>query len=99
MTPTRKRGATALLVVVMTLLCAGVGVGTWLLVRPSGPQPPRISAYSHGQLTRVGPYLYCNVLNMDDCQTPQSQGELRVNERFPVQLSVPNPIYRAPWGC
>ena len=86
-----------LLAGLMTLLCVGVGVGTWLLVRQPGPQRPEISAYSHGHLTRVGPYLYCNVLNLDDCQTPQTQGELPVSERYPVQLSVPDAIYRAPW--
>ncbi len=92
-----KKRRVALLAAVLTLVCAGVGFGTWLLVRPSGPQRPEISAYSHGHLTRVGPYLYCNVLNLDDCQSPQTQGELRVSERFPVQLSVPDVIYRAPW--
>lgn len=97
MKPARKRGVAVLLAALMALLCIGVGVGTWLLVRHSGPQRPEISAYSHGHLTRVGPYLYCNVLNLDDCQTPQTQGELRVNELYPVQLSVPDAIYRAPW--
>ncbi len=97
MKPAKKRGLAALLAALMTVLCIGIGVGTWVLVRHSGPLRPEISAYSHGQLTRVGPYLYCNVLNLDDCQTPQTQGELRVNERYPVQLSVPDAIYRAPW--
>lgn len=92
-----KRGVALLIAGLMTLLCVGAGVGTWLLVRPPGPQRPEISAYSHGHLTRVGPYLYCNVLNLDDCQTPQTQGELPVSERYPVQLSVPDAIYRAPW--
>jgi hypothetical protein len=92
-----KRGVAVLLAAVLTLLCVGVGVGTWLLVRHSGPELPEISAYSHGHLTRVGPYLYCNVLNLDDCQSPQAQGELRVSERYPVQLSVADAIYRAPW--
>ena len=55
------------------------------------------SAVCHGHLTRVGPYLYCNVLNLNDCQTPQSQGELHVSEDYPVQLSVPEAIERAPW--
>jgi hypothetical protein len=41
--------------------------------------------------------LYCNVLNLDDCQAPQTQGELPVSERYPVQLSVPEAISRAPW--
>lgn len=97
MKPARKRGVAVLLAGLMTLLCTGVGVGTWLLVRHSGQQRPQISAYSHGHLTRMGPYLYCNVLNLDDCQTPQTQGALRVSERYPVQLSVPDAIYRAPW--
>jgi uncharacterized protein DUF2771 len=86
-----------LLAGLVTLLCLGAGVGTWLLVRRPGPQRPEISAYSHGHLTRVGPYLYCNVLNLDDCQSPQTEGELPVSERYPVQLSVPDAIYRAPW--
>jgi hypothetical protein len=92
-----KRGVAVLIAVVALLLYAAAGVGAWLLVRPSGPQRPEISAYSHGQLTRVGPYMYCNVLRIDDCQTPQAQGELRVSERYPVQLSVPEAISRAPW--
>jgi Protein of unknown function (DUF2771) len=37
------------------------------------------------------------VLNLDDCQQPQAQGELAVNEHYPVQLSVPEAISRAPW--
>lgn len=86
-----------LLTALLALLCVGVGVGTWLLVRQTGPQRPEISAYSHGHLTRVGPYLYCKVLNLNECQMPQTQGELPVSERYPVQLSVPAAIYRAPW--
>ena len=89
MKPGIKRGVAVLLAASVTLLCVAAGIGTWLLVRQPGPQRPEISAYSHGHLTRVGPYLYCNVLNLDDCQAPQTQGELRVSERYPVQLSVP----------
>jgi hypothetical protein len=92
-----KRGVAVLLAALVTLLAVGAGVGTWLLVRRPGPQRPEISAYSHGHLIRVGPYLYCNVLNLDDCQTPQTQGELPVSGRYPVQLSVPEAISRAPW--
>ena len=97
MKPKVKRGVALLVTAVVVLLSAAAGVGTWLLVRQPGPQRPEISAYSHGHLTRVGPYLYCNVLNLDDCQTPETQGELPVNEHFPVQLSVPEAISRAPW--
>jgi Protein of unknown function (DUF2771) len=92
-----KRGAAVLLAALVTLLSVGAGVGTWLLVRQPGPQRPEISAFSHGRLIRVGPYLYCNVLNLDDCQQPQTQGELPINEHYPVQLSVPEAISRAPW--
>jgi Protein of unknown function (DUF2771) len=91
-----KRGV-AVLITVMVVLAAGAGVGTWLLMRHRGSHLPMISAYSHGHSTRVGPYLYCNVLNLNDCQTPQSQGELHVSESYPVQLSVPEAIERAPW--
>lgn len=97
MKPRNKRVVVVLLAASVTLLTVAAGVGTWLLVRRPGPQPPEISAYSHGHLTRVGPYLYCNVLNLNDCQTPQAQGELPANEHYPVQLSVPEAISRAPW--
>jgi len=92
-----RRGVRVLLAVLVALASAGAGTGAWLLVHERGPQRPQISAYSHGHLTRVGPYLYCNVLNLNDCQTPQTQGRLPVNERDPVQLSVPMAIGRAPW--
>lgn len=92
-----KRGVVALVATVVALACLGAGVGAWLLVRRPGPQRPEISAYSHGHLTRVGPYQYCDVLNLNDCQTPETQGELPFNERYPVQLSVPDAIARAPW--
>jgi Protein of unknown function (DUF2771) len=95
--PAGNRRVAKLLAVVLIPLAVGAGVGTWLLVRPTGPQRPEISVYSHGHLTRVGPYLYCNVLNLNDCQQPHAQGELPVNERYPVQLSVPEAISRAPW--
>jgi hypothetical protein len=95
--PGQKRGAAVLLAVLVVLLCVGAGVGAWLLVRKPGPQRPEISAYSHGHLIRVGPYLYCNVLNLNDCEAPQVEGELPVSPRYPVQLSVPEAISRAPW--
>jgi len=92
-----KRVVAVVITAGVILLSVGAGVGTWLLVRRPGPQQPEISAYSHGHLTRVGPYLYCNVLDLNDCQTPQTQGELPFKARFPVQLSVPEAVSRAPW--
>lgn len=97
MKPRVNRRLAALVAAGVILLSAGAGFGAWLLVRKPGPQRPEISVYSHGHLTRVGPYLYCNVLNLNDCQQPQAQGELPVDERYPVQLSVPDAISRAPW--
>jgi hypothetical protein len=94
--PTRKLAIAALLAMVV-VVSAAAGVGAWALARPRGPQHPEISAYSHGQLTRVGPYRYCNVLNPTDCQTPQAEGELKVNSVDAVQLSVDTSIGRAPW--
>lgn len=87
----------AALLALVVLASTGAGYGAWLLARRHGPNQPEISAYSHGHLTRVGPYRYCKVLDPRDCQTPLTQGELPVNARDPVQLSVPTAIGRAPW--
>jgi hypothetical protein len=45
----------------------------------------------------VGPYQYCQVLDLNACRDPGVQGELRVDDRDPVQLSVPSAIAKAPW--
>jgi hypothetical protein len=79
------------------VLALASGIGSWLLVRGTGTKLPTISLFSDGQALRVGPYLYCNVVDLNDCQAPQVQGELRVGRHHPVQLSVPAEIARAPW--
>ncbi|KDE99079.1 hypothetical protein Y900_008985 [Mycolicibacterium aromaticivorans JS19b1 = JCM 16368] len=86
-----------LLVIVVVLASAGAGVAAWALTRGTESTFPEISAYSHGKAVRIGPYVYCNVVNLNDCQNPQTQGQLSVTERYPVQLSVPTAIGRAPW--
>ncbi len=88
---------TAAVLTVTVLASAGTGAGGWLLAREHVSRQPEISAYSGGHLTRVGPYLFCNVLDLNDCRRPQEQGELQVNQHDPVQLSVPAAIGRAPW--
>ena len=87
-------GVVAALVI---LAAAGSGAGAWMLTRDHGTTLPEISAYSLGETVRVGPYVYCNVLDLNDCVKDAAQGELSVNERYPVQLSVPSAIGRAPW--
>jgi hypothetical protein len=83
----------------VVVLLAGLGTAAlvWRLTKDHPPELPEISAYSHGNMTRVGPFRYCQVLNLNDCQVPGTQGELPVNPRNPVQLSVPTSIGRAPW--
>ena len=68
------------------------------MVRGQPEQLPQISAYSNGQLTRVGPYKYCKVLDLYDCADPATVGDLRVTGRSPVQLSVDNAIGRGLWS-
>jgi hypothetical protein len=92
-----KRVVAGLTAVTVVLASTGAGLTAWLLTRDTEPRRPEISAYSRGHLTRVGPYLYCNVLNLNECQASQAQGELQVNDRDPVQLSVPAAIGGAPW--
>ncbi|MEO8815838.1 MAG: DUF2771 domain-containing protein [Mycobacterium sp.] len=90
--------ATAVLVAVLVVLAAiGAGAGTWRLVRDSGPRQPQISAYTNGHVIRAGPYLYCDVLDLNACEVPQEQGELAVNRDHPIQLSVDSVIGHAPW--
>lgn len=75
----------------------GLGVAAWSLTRETAAPLPQISAYSRGETVRVGPFLYCNVINLDDCAQGGEQGTLAVTARDPVQLSVPAAISRAPW--
>ena len=86
----------ALLAAVALIASIGTGALLWRLTRGHTPQLPEISAYSHGHLTRVGPYRFCEVLNPTDCTVPAEQGELPVSGRFPIQLSVPSAVARAP---
>ena len=87
----------AALVAVAVVASIGTALLIWRLGQDHETQQPEVSAYSRGHLTRVGPYRYCEVLNLNACQTSGTQGELPVNERDPVQLSVPTAIGRAPW--
>lgn len=93
-----KKAVAAATAAVVVLASAGTGTLAWALTRDAdGEQLPEISAFTGGHLTRVGPFLYCNVLDLNDCATPENQGELRVTERNRVQLSVPEAIAAAPW--
>jgi len=87
----------AVLALVAVLSASGTALLLWQLNRHRAPQLPQISAYSHGHLTRVGPFRYCPVLDLNACQTAGVQGELPVDKHNPVQLSVPAEIGRAPW--
>jgi Protein of unknown function (DUF2771) len=91
-----KRTLMALAAVAL-LAVAGTAVGIWRLSSTHGDQLPQISAYSHGHSVRVGPFQYCEVLNLNDCREPHAAGELPVTKDYPVQLSVPSAIARAPW--
>lgn len=87
----------AILAVVVVVSIAGTAVAVWRLSSTHGKQLPQISAYSHGHLVRVGPFRYCPVLDLNNCQDSRDAGELPVTEDNPVQLSVPAAIGRAPW--
>lgn len=87
----------AVLAIVVVIASAATGVLIWRLAQHPPPKHPEISAYTDGQLVRVGPYSYCDVVNLNDCENPQTVGELAVDGRHPVQLSVPPAISDAPW--
>ena len=79
------------------VLAALAGAGAWALVGKQGSPLPQISAYSRGTTVRVDPYLYCNVIDLNDCVKGGVQGQLSVSARYPVQLSVPAQVSHAPW--
>jgi hypothetical protein len=87
----------AVLAAIAVLATAVTGALVWRQTRDHGPDLPEVSAFSSGTWTRVGPFQYCQVLDLDDCLRPGDQGEVKVNDRDPVQLSVPAAIARAPW--
>ena len=85
------------LLAVAVVASAGTGALLWWMTRTPHSPHPEISAFSHGQLVRVGPYRFCDVFEITECDVPETVGELPVNTRDPVQLSVPAAIARAPW--
>ncbi|CAN3130756.1 DUF2771 domain-containing protein [Mycobacterium sp. smrl_JER01] len=87
----------AVLATVALFSSIGTGVLVWQLSRDHASRLPEISAYSQGQLTRVGPYRFCQVLNPTDCMVSAEQGQLPVSGRQPVQVSIPGEIAKAPW--
>jgi Protein of unknown function (DUF2771) len=91
-----KRGI-AILVTIAVLATAVTAALVWRLSRDPEPNLPEVSAFAHGQLTRVGPYRYCQVLDLNNCLDRGEQGQLPINDRDPIQLSVDAAIARAPW--
>ena len=88
-------------IAILGVVAVAAGVATavlvWRLSAGHSPEHPEISAYTHGQLARIGPYRYCDVFNPTECEVPETIGELTLNPRDAVQLSVPPSISRAPW--
>lgn len=92
-----RRPITLALTALVIAASAGAGVAAYRWARPAGSPLPQISAYSLGHTTRVGPFFYCNVVDLNDCLHDEAEGVLKVNDRAPVQLSVPVAIGDAPW--
>jgi hypothetical protein len=92
------RRLTAVLTGAVVAGAAGAGVGAWrLTAADAGPALPILSAYSLGQTVRTGPYLYCDVVDLEDCTATGAGAVLAVGDRDPVQISVPAAIGSAPW--
>jgi hypothetical protein len=86
----------AILVAVALLASAATAVLVWQLSKGEHANYPEISVYARGQTERVLPYRYCTV-DLTECAEGGAEGELSVNTRGPVQLSVPPAIGAAPW--
>lgn len=88
----------AILAVAIVLSGAGAGLTLWFLTRNVASPLPQISAFSHGETTRIGPYFHCSAADLTDCVSPQTIGQVPVVADEPVQLSVSEPIGSAVWG-
>ena len=89
--------ATVAVAAALVAASAGAGVAAYRWVGHDQSSLPQISAYALGHTTRVGPFFYCNVVDLNDCVRDEAEGVLRVDDRTPVQLSVPGAISDAPW--
>ena len=81
----------------VVIASAGAGVAAYRWVGHDESSLPQISAYALGHTVRVGPFFYCNVVDLRDCARDETEGVLRIDDRGPVQLSVPGAISDAPW--
>ena len=63
-----KRHLAWIVAALVALAAVGAGLGAWRLVRDHPDSGlPQISVYSRGTMVRVAPYLYCNVINLNEC--------------------------------
>lgn len=85
-----------ILAAVAVLATAATAVLVWQLSKGGHANYPEISLFARGQTERVLPYRYCTV-DLTQCTEGGAEGELAVNNRGPVQLSVPPAIGAAPW--
>lgn len=92
-----RRPVTLAVAAAVVIASAGAGVAAYRVVGHRESPLPQISAYALGHTVRVGPFFYCNVIDLNDCVRDESEGVLRVDDRAPVQLSVPGAISDAPW--
>jgi hypothetical protein len=59
---------------------------------------PQVAFYSHGKSIEVDPTGYCDPTGAH-CASPSKDatGELAIPPRSPVQISVPQQVFSAPW--
>ncbi|TSD96620.1 DUF2771 domain-containing protein [Skermania sp. ID1734] len=82
--------AAALFVVAVAFIVVMV-----VIIRGAKPPLPQITAYAHGKAITVSPYQYCT-FNLADCKQG-SIAQLDVPAGYPLQLSLPSEISKAPW--
>lgn len=67
-----------------------------LLIARAPEKEPTVTAYANGRAVVVEPYLYCAVSD-PLCTNVGETTEIQVGSARTVQLSLPAPIYSAPW--
>ncbi|AYF73378.1 DUF2771 domain-containing protein [Nocardia yunnanensis] len=103
MSQSKTRTIVALAGAALLVFVAAVAAVVTIAVQHTDKPKPELSAYAHGKSVSVRPFMYCSVhvdnnqLKMEDCDNSQSISDLSVPPGSPLQLSLPNEIFDAPW--
>ncbi|QII07602.1 DUF2771 domain-containing protein [Rhodococcoides fascians A25f] len=92
----RTKKIAAIIVAGLVVIAVAFAAVLALLIGRAPEKEPTVTAYANGRAVVVEPYLYCAVSD-PLCTNVGETAEIQVGNARTVQLSLPAPIYSAPW--